>query len=205
MKYRVFDYLTPGVKGLPQWSALMMVVCLLLGGCSLVDNSEHDETANTAHSSINDNPAPAAGYTFKHPLDETQAEQVMEIYKILAEVDSRTLEEWIEEVSDELIPDSVIANWLEVATAYKLFVGIKDLPMAAKKEAYMICILRSALPETEVIAYHNFQFLSLADAKQIMSYFSSRPGSIKVIARPADVDTRPGTESMQDSFEKGLH
>ncbi len=195
MKNRVSQELTRSVERLLQWGALLIFIGTALMGCSVVDNGELDDIT-----SIKANPAPAAGYTFKHPLDEDQAEQVMEIYKILIEVDSRTLEEWIEEISSELVPDSVIANWLEVATAYKLFVGIKDMPMEAKKEAYMICILRSALPEAEVIAYHNFQFLSLADAKQIMSYFSSRPGSIKVIARPAATDTRPGTESMQDSF-----
>lgn len=115
--------------------------------------------------------------------DSLTAEQIIEITKIhtaFAEVNSSSLEETITNFKRDQNPDSEIAVWQSMASAYERFTLHKELSAAKKNHAFDVVLLRSMMTEVEVTERMKSSSLTTDELKEILSYYTDAPVPLKV-------------------------
>jgi len=109
--------------------------------------------------------------------------RVRRLQKIFNEVDPSPPERWVDDFKRDVNPESELAIWESMATAYATFTTSKSLGLDAKKEVYQVVLLRSGAPEEEVLKHLHLKVLTEKEAREIMALFTAKPQPISVVSQ----------------------
>ena len=110
-----------------------------------------------------------------------QLREIKRIHRALEEVISLSLEETITNFKRDRNPDNEIAIWSHMADAYERFTLNKHFEEHDKKdEAFQILLLRSMMPEEEVLQKIDISYLTKAEVEELFSYYKDVPGTVTV-------------------------
>jgi len=120
------------------------------------------------------------GPVIHEKLSDAQIQRITRLQNTFSEVDPTPLEKWISDFSRDQNPDREIMIWEEMASPFERFISKRNLTVQAKKEAFQIVLMRSGASEEETLKRLNLKFITDADAKEILSGYSSAPAPIRV-------------------------
>lgn len=115
-------------------------------------------------------------------LSPTQMERVQRLQKVFSDVDPSPVDKWVDDFKRDANPESEIAIYESMATAFEGFTTNKNLSLDAKNDVYQVVLLRSAAPEEEVLKHLKLKILTEENAKEIMSLYTAKPEPIKVVS-----------------------
>lgn len=104
-------------------------------------------------------------------LAPEQVARIATVHKTFAEVESSSLETWIDSFKRDGNPDHEIAIWERVANAYRSYCSGRELSIEAKQEVYKIALLRSMMSEDEILKRLELRELSKDNAVEVMRNF----------------------------------
>lgn len=111
--------------------------------------------------------------------DELMA-RIKNVHATFAEVDGTTLESWVDDFQRDLDPEGNIEIWEDMQIAYNSHCNERDLSLDAKKEVYKIVLMRSMMPDDDVLSRLEPKHLTPEDVRTILAAY---PGE----AKPIDV------------------
>ena len=115
-------------------------------------------------------------------LSSEQIEKIEFLHETFQEVDSTSLDKWIEDFKRDFNPDEEINIWMAMATAYNDFCDTHELTLDTKNEVYMVLLMRSSVEEDVVLESIELKHLSEEEAKEVMSGYTLEPDPIEVIS-----------------------
>ncbi|MCM3902186.1 MAG: hypothetical protein ND866_10810 [Pyrinomonadaceae bacterium] len=101
-------------------------------------------------------------------MSDEQLRRTKKLHETFAEVDSSSLEKWIDNFKRDANPDSEIAIWERVAKAYTSYCSRRQLTLEAKGDVFQALVLRSLTSDEEAIKTLKFKVLSADEARKIM-------------------------------------
>ncbi|MGH9966759.1 MAG: hypothetical protein ACREBG_02840 [Pyrinomonadaceae bacterium] len=101
-------------------------------------------------------------------LSEEQLRRIKKLHETFAEVDSSSLEKWIDNFKRDANPDSEIAIWERVARAYNSYCSRRELTLEAKDDVFQTLVLRSMTSDEEAVKTLKLKVLSVDEARKIM-------------------------------------
>ncbi|WP_396160089.1 hypothetical protein [Flavobacterium sp.] len=105
-------------------------------------------------------------------LTAVQIQRIASLQKVFVEIDGQTVAQWADNFIRDLNPDSELALWERMATAYSRYCDKhKQLTLAAKNEVYKVILLRSMASPDDVIARLELTILTKQDARDVMEGF----------------------------------
>ena len=114
-----------------------------------------------------------------------QVERLRELRQTFKEVDSSSLEKWIDDFRRDADPDREIAIWEAMAQAYRTYSSQRQLSPAGKADLFGLLLMRSGGSDSFVLSNMHLSVLSTADAKDILRLYQAVPAPIQVIrSRP---------------------
>ena len=112
------------------------------------------------------------------PLSPAQLARIEVLQKTFAEFDPDSLDKWIDDFKHERSPEKEIATYEAVATAYREYAARHTLNHPARREVYQLLLMRSSMPEEEVLLKARPALLSPDEVRQVLrSYPSTLPPS----------------------------
>jgi hypothetical protein len=156
--------------------ALLVTTAFLLGGCDRSSSSTEPRTQWIDPNNLEARPVRHASLT------DEQMVRVRRVQKVFSEVDPSPVEKWVDDFKRDLNPERELSIWEGMATAYETFTASKSLALEAKKEVFQVVLLRSAAAEDDVLKRLELKFLTVKDAREVMSLFSAKPEPIKVLS-----------------------
>jgi hypothetical protein len=105
-------------------------------------------------------------------LSEEQLQRIDKLRQILAEVDTQTREQWIDNFKRDLNPDKEIAIWEQIAKTYQIYCSRNNLSQEAKSDVLGVILLRSMIMnEDEVLKSAKLKKLTEAQAKEVIKLY----------------------------------
>jgi hypothetical protein len=104
-------------------------------------------------------------------LQEEQLLRIKTLQQTFAEVDESPLDEWIDNFKRDADPNREIMIWERIAEAYTRYCSQHPLTIEAKKEVHSMLLIRSMVSEEEALKQIKPKLLTIADAKEIMSFY----------------------------------
>ena len=101
-------------------------------------------------------------------LSEEQVRRIARLHEIFAEVDSSSLEKWIDNFKRDQDPDLEIAIWERIAKRYTDYCSQRNLSLDAKDDVFQTLVLRSMTSDEEQVKKLKLKALSLEEARKIM-------------------------------------
>ena len=101
-------------------------------------------------------------------LSEEQLRRIKKLQETFAEVDSSSLEKWIDNFKRDANPDSEIAVWERVANAYTRYCSRRQLTLEAKGDVFQALVVRSMTSDEEAVKTLKLRVLSADEARKIM-------------------------------------
>ena len=101
-------------------------------------------------------------------LSEEQLRRIKKLHETFAEVDSSSLEKWIDNFKRDADPDSEIAIWERVADAYTNYCSKRQLTLEAKGDVFQALVLRSMTSDEEAVKTLKLKILSADEVRKIM-------------------------------------
>jgi len=114
-------------------------------------------------------------------LTSKQIENISYLYDTFKEVDPKAKEKWLEDFKRDLNPDKEIETWLMMASAYNSYCEGKNIGIDTKNEVFKIVLLRSSIPENEVLSLFKLEYLSESEAISIMKTYKLKARPLRVI------------------------
>ncbi|MFT3713790.1 MAG: hypothetical protein QM817_39525 [Archangium sp.] len=112
-------------------------------------------------------------------LTPSQIDRIKQVHATFAEVDTATLEKTIEDFTRDENPESEIAIWEAMASAYGGFVVDHPLTLDGRREAFALVLTRSAAPEEEVLQT-SLKVLTTEQLRDLMRRYHAPPAPIRV-------------------------
>lgn len=112
------------------------------------------------------------GPVLRETLTDKQLEEITYLYETFKEVDTTPKEKWIDDFKRDLNPDKEIKIWMMMANAYNSFCDDKSIPLTTKKEAFKLVLVRSSLPENEVLKQLKLEHLTKDEATSILASYT---------------------------------
>ncbi len=120
------------------------------------------------------------GPTLHDALPEELLARIKAVHETFADVDGTPLEKWIDDFKRDLDPEGNVRIWEDMQVAYNAYCGNRELPLATRKEVFKIVLMRSMMPDDDVLARIKLEHVSVDDVKTILAAY---PGE----AKPIDV------------------
>lgn len=148
--------------------AALLAATLLIAACC---------TQPRPDGSPDSTPAPLASVG-RATLSPGQLARIEAVQETLAEFDSTPLEEWITNFQLERSPEKEIVIYEAVAFTYRDYCAHHALTPGARREVYQLLLMRSAMPDEEVMLKARPALLSSDEVQQVLrSYPSTIPPS----------------------------
>jgi hypothetical protein len=114
-------------------------------------------------------------------LTPAQVQRITKVQQALKEVDRSPLKQWVDNFKRDVNPDDEIELWEVIAAAYTAYTANRSLGAEAKKDVFLILLLRSAAPEAEVLRKLKLKVLSQAEAREVLALYQgpSRPITVE--------------------------
>jgi hypothetical protein len=116
-------------------------------------------------------------------LTAEQSRRVKRLYQTFREVDPTPVEKWDEDFRRDLDPEREIRIYEGMADAYGAYCSHRKPPLAAKKEAYQVVLMRSGAPDEAVLSRFQPKVLSQADVREILRLYKAPPTPVTVAPR----------------------
>lgn len=110
-------------------------------------------------------------------LSDDLVERVSAFESVFAEVYPCTHEEWMEGFQRDLHPENEIVIWEHIAAVFTQFIAGRDLPLATRKEAFGVLLVRSGTDDE--IHYSALKHLTVDEAKKLVRLYSVPPNPIQ--------------------------
>lgn len=120
------------------------------------------------------------GPTLHNELPDQLLDRIKAVQETFAEVDDTPLEQWIDDFKRDLDPESNIKIWEDMKVAYNSYCKDRELPIETRKEVFKIVLMRSMMPDADVIARLEVKHVPADDVRAILAAY---PGE----AKPIDV------------------
>jgi len=104
-------------------------------------------------------------------LSEGQLRRIKKLHETFAEVDSSSLEKWVDNFKRDANPDSEIAIWERVANAYTDYCSRIPLTQEAKGDVFQVLVLRSMTSDEDTVKTLKLKVLSADEARKIMGEY----------------------------------
>jgi len=104
-------------------------------------------------------------------LSEEQLRRIKKLHETFAEVDSSSLEKWIDNFKRDVNPDSEIAVWERIANAYTNYCSRRGLTLESKDDVFQALLLRSMTSDEEAVKTLKLKALSADEARKIMKAY----------------------------------
>lgn len=149
-----------------------LVVCLL--GCG--------GTTSTPESTVEwiDPNEIQQGPTLHDELPDALLTRIKAVHETFADVDGTPLEKWIDDFKRDLDPEGNISIWEYMQVAYNSYCNDRELSLEARKEVFKIVLMRSMMPDDDVLARLDLEHVPADDVRSILAAY---PGD----AKPIDV------------------
>ncbi|MDC3960305.1 hypothetical protein [Polyangium jinanense] len=118
-------------------------------------------------------------------LSDDQMERIKKLQETFREVDPMPLEKWIDDFKRDADPDREIRVYEGMAEAYTAYCSNRNLTPEAKKDAFCVVLMRSGVPDDEVLSQVKLQVLSLEDVKEILKLYKRPSAPITVTTTPS--------------------
>lgn len=155
----------------------LVLVAISLVGCDRASTSGNAETQWIDPSKLEAGPIQRASLT------DAEMARVHRLQKTFSEVDSSSIEKWVDDFKRDLNLERELSIWEGMATAYETYTVSNNLTLDAKKEVFQVVLLRSGAPADEVLKHLELKSLAEKDARDIMALFPDKPQPIRVISQ----------------------
>ncbi|MCU0709458.1 MAG: hypothetical protein MUF23_14305 [Pirellula sp.] len=120
------------------------------------------------------------GPTLHDDLPDELLDRIKAVHKTFSDVDGTPLEKWIDDFKRDLDPEGNIKIWEDMEVAYNSYCTNRELPLETRKEVFKIVLMRSMMPDAEVLARLDLKHVPANDVRAILAAY---PGA----AKPIDV------------------
>jgi hypothetical protein len=148
-----------------------LVACL---GCGSTTSSPEPKGAWVDPNEIQQGP------TLHDELPDQSLERIKAVHETFADVDGTPLEKWIDDFKRDLDPEGNIKIWEDMEVAYNSYCTDRELPLETRKEVFKIVLMRSMMPDADVLARLELKHVP---ANHVRAILSAYPGE----AKPIDV------------------
>lgn len=159
------------------WIRILWVSILVVGviSCS-ISNDQKDTELDVQQATLKwiDPEQIQPGPIRHESLTDEQLTRLGKVYDVFAQVDGQPIKVWIDNFKRDIDPDQELAIWEIMASAYSQYCDNRELSLEAKREVYQVVLLRSMVPEDQVLQHLELKVLSVDDAREVMQGF---PGS----------------------------
>lgn len=107
--------------------------------------------------------------------------RIKAVHGTFADVDGTPLEKWIDDFKRDLDPEGNIKIWEDMQVAYNAYCADRELPLAARKEVFKIVLMRSMMPDADVLARIELEHVPADDVRKILAAYPSEAKPIDVI------------------------
>jgi hypothetical protein len=121
------------------------------------------------------------GPTLHDKLPDELLSRIKTVHKTFADVDGTPLEKWIDDFKRDLDPEGNVKIWEDMQVAYSAYCDVRELPLATRKEVFEIVLMRSMMPDNDVLARIKLEHISVDDVKKILAAYPGEAKPIKVI------------------------
>ena len=116
-------------------------------------------------------------------LTPRQVERLRTLHAALSEVDDSPLQKWIDDFRHDANPDKEIAVFEAVAQAYQTFCSSRPRTIAQKQDVFGLLLERSSTTDEDALAHHKRMVLTMAEAREALSYYKKAATPIQVLGR----------------------
>ena len=120
------------------------------------------------------------GPTLHAELPDQLLDRIKAVHEAFADVDGTPLEKWIDDFKRDLDPAGNVKIWEDMEVAYNSYCNNRELPLETRKEVFKIVLMRSMMPDAEVLARLELKHVPVKDVRGILAAY---PGE----AKPIDV------------------
>jgi hypothetical protein len=114
-------------------------------------------------------------------LSDDQVVRVKRLKASLAEVDSSSLDKWIEDFEKDLHPEAEIRRWESIAEAYRSYCSTHALSPQGKQDVFGILSMRSLTSdEPEILRRTKLGVLTTKQAQDVMAAYKGEVAPITV-------------------------
>ncbi|MAG93949.1 MAG: hypothetical protein CMJ48_09395 [Planctomycetaceae bacterium] len=106
--------------------------------------------------------------------------RIKNVHATFADVDGTPLDKWIDDFKRDLDPEGNVSIWEDMQVAYNSYCNDRDLPLQTRKEVFKIVLMRSMMPDDEVLSRLELEHIAADDVRSILAAY---PGD----AKPIDV------------------
>ena len=120
------------------------------------------------------------GPTLHDDLPDELLTRIKAVHETFADVDGTPLTKWIDDFKRDLDPEGNISIWEDMQVAYNLYCNDRELPLETRKEVFKIVLMRSMMPDADVLSRLELEHVPAGDVQMILDAY---PGD----AKPIDV------------------
>ncbi|AMV35375.1 hypothetical protein VN12_25015 [Pirellula sp. SH-Sr6A] len=120
------------------------------------------------------------GPTLHDTLPAELLTRIKAVHETFADVDGTPLEKWIDDFKRDLDPEGNIRVWEDMQVAYNSYCNQRELPLETRREVFRIVLMRSMMPDKDVLARLELEHVPADDVPIILAAY---PGD----AKPIDV------------------
>jgi hypothetical protein len=118
-------------------------------------------------------------------LTDLQIARISALQKTFADVDSSSLEKWLDDFKHDENVDRELSVYEDIAKAYASYTAANPLPVAARREVYSLLLVRSGTTEEETLAHTKVRILDEKRARAVLRSYMAPPHPVRVDYRPA--------------------
>jgi hypothetical protein len=123
----------------------------------------------SAHETVSEPPSNLQpGPIRQERLADVLEARVTKFETVFAEVYPRTHKDWIDGFRRDVHPESEIAIWEAIASAYQSFIEKRQLSLDAKKEVFGLLLVRSSADDEHTLSSAKFRHISRSDAEDAL-------------------------------------
>lgn len=118
------------------------------------------------------------GPTLHDELSDELLTRIKSVHETFADVDGTPLTKWIDDFKRDLDPEGNISIWEDMQVAYNSYCNDGELPLETRKEVFKIVLMRSMMPDDDVLARVELKHVPTDDLRTILDAY---PGDAKPI------------------------
>ncbi|MGY8771607.1 MAG: hypothetical protein ACKVH8_24590 [Pirellulales bacterium] len=119
--------------------------------------------------------------TMHDSLPEDLITRIKKVHATFADVDESSLDKWIDDFKRDLDPESNIRIWEDMVVAYDSFCKNQDLQLETREEVFKVVLLRSMMPDNDVLSRLELEHITIDDVKSILAAYPGKAKPIEVI------------------------
>jgi hypothetical protein len=116
-------------------------------------------------------------------LDPALVDRIRAFEPVFVDLYPINREQWLDGFKRDKDPDREVRIWEEIASALTSFVAGRNLPLAVRREAFALLLVRSSNSEDDVVKSTKLKHLSQDDFRRLLKSYRSQPVPLQVERR----------------------